>query len=79
MRLIEFSILSNHLHFLVEADSSRSLARGMKGLSVRVARSLNRDSGRTGRVFVDHYHLHLLRGPTELAGFSMRAQSGQVR
>jgi putative transposase len=66
MRLIEFSVLSNHLHFVVEADDSISLARGTKGLAVRVARALNRERGHTGRVFADHYHLHLLRGPTEL-------------
>ena len=66
LRLIEFSVLSNHLHLVVEADDSSSLARGMKGLSVRIARALNRERGQTGRVFADHYHLHLLRGPTEL-------------
>jgi putative transposase len=66
MRLIEFSVLSNHLHFVVEADDSLSLARGMKGLAVRVARTLNREREGRGRVFTDHYHLHLLRGPTEL-------------
>jgi putative transposase len=66
LRLIEFSVLSNHLHFIVEANHSKSLAQGMKGLLVRIARALNREAGRTGRVFADHYHLHLLRSPTEL-------------
>ena len=66
MRLIEFSVLSNHLHFIVEAETSSALSCGMKGLSVRIARALNRDTGRAGRVFTDHYHSHLLRGPTEL-------------
>src|SRR5438876_1449634 len=39
-RLIEFSVLGNHLHrlhLLVEADSSLALSRGMQGLNVRFA------------------------------------------
>ena len=35
-RVIEFSVLGNHLHLLVEADSDASLARGMQGLTVRM-------------------------------------------
>jgi putative transposase len=29
LRLIEFSVLSNHLHLIVEADDSKALSRGM--------------------------------------------------
>src|SRR5213075_1113119 len=42
LRIIEFAILGNHLHLLVEADSDQSLSRGMQGLGVRLARALNR-------------------------------------
>jgi REP element-mobilizing transposase RayT len=65
-RVIEFSVLGNHLHLLVEADSDMSLARGMQGLEVRIAKALNRLMERRGRVFADHYHSHLLRSPSEL-------------
>ena len=41
-RLLQFSVQHDHLHLIVEADSPRALARGMKGLSVRLARRLNR-------------------------------------
>jgi len=66
LRLIEFSVLGNHLHLIVEADDTESLSRGMQGLSVRVAKALNRVMGTRGRVFADHYHARLLRTPTEL-------------
>ena len=41
MRLVEFAVLSNHVHLVCEADDERALARGMKGLCVRIARALN--------------------------------------
>jgi REP element-mobilizing transposase RayT len=65
-RLIEFSVQGNHLHLIVEADSNESLSRGMQGLCIRLARSLNKMMSRTGTVFADHYHSRLLRSPTEL-------------
>ena len=65
-RLIEFSVQGNHLHLIVEADGSQALSRGMQGLSIRIAKALNRMMERTGRVFADHYHARLLRSPTEL-------------
>jgi len=66
LRVIEFSVLGNHLHLLVEAESDRTLSRGMQGLCVRIARALNRLMQRRGAVFDDHYHARLLRSPTEL-------------
>jgi putative transposase len=79
MRLIEFSVLDNHLHFIVEAESSTALARGMKGLLVRIARALNREVDRVGRVFADHYHLHLLRTPTEVVNCIRYVQNNAHR
>jgi REP element-mobilizing transposase RayT len=66
LRLVQYSIQSNHLHFAVEARDRRALSRGMQGLLVRVARALNRLSGRTGSVFADRYHAHVLRTPREV-------------
>ena len=66
MRLVEFTVLSNHLHLIVEADNSRELSRGMQGLCVRLARALNDALKRSGRVFADHFHSELLRSPTRL-------------
>jgi putative transposase len=66
MRLVEFTVLGNHLHLIVEADDSRELSRGMQGLCVRLARALNDALKRTGRVFADHFHVAFLKSPTRL-------------
>ena len=66
LRLIEFVVLGNHLHLIVEADSSEALSQGMQGLAIRIAKALNRMMGRRGRVFADHYHARLLETPAEL-------------
>jgi putative transposase len=66
LRVIEFTVLGNHLHLLVEADNDEALSRGMQGLNIRIAKALSRLMGRKGHVFADHYHSRLLRSPTEL-------------
>src|SRR5262245_52348838 len=47
-RICEFTVMGDHIHLLVEADSSVALSRGMKGLAVRMARGLNAMMGRKG-------------------------------
>src|SRR5438270_13453559 len=66
LRVVEYSILGNHIHLIVEADDHLALSRGMQGLSIRIAKTLNRMMSRKGSVFDDHYDAHLLRSPTEL-------------
>ena len=65
-RLVHYSVQGDHIHLLVEAKGKRALARGMQGLSVRVARSLNRMMGRRGRVLGDRYYSRVLRTPVEV-------------
>jgi REP-associated tyrosine transposase len=65
-RLIHYSVQGNHLHLLVEAADERSLARGMNGLGVRVAKGLNKVLRRHGKVLDERYHGHILRTPTEV-------------
>ena len=62
-RLVHYSVQSNHLHLIAEAEDERSLTRGMQGLCVRVARAVNRVLSRKGRVFADRYHARTLRTP----------------
>lgn len=66
MRVVHFSIQSNHVHAIVEARDATALARGAQGLSVRSAKALNRVWGRSGRVFADRYHSRALRTPREV-------------
>jgi REP element-mobilizing transposase RayT len=66
VHVVEFSVQGNHIHLLVEAPNGTALARACKGLSVRLARGLNRMMKRKGRVLDDRYHAHVLRTPTEV-------------
>lgn len=66
VHVVQFSVQGNHIHLLVEAPSRPALARAVKGLSVRLAKGLNRMMKRTGRVVGDRYHAHVLRTPTEV-------------
>jgi REP element-mobilizing transposase RayT len=65
--LVKFAVLGDHLHLIVEADDSVSLARGMQSLGTRLAKALNKLLERKGTLFDDHYHSHLLESPTEVA------------
>jgi hypothetical protein len=65
-RLVHFSVQSNHIHLLVEADDARSLASGIKGFEIRVAHGVNRILRRRGRVFADRYHARPLKTPREM-------------
>ena len=66
LRLNQFSVQGNHIHMVVEADDHQALSRGMLGMEVRMARSLNRLMQRRGKVFSDRYHAHVLRTPSEV-------------
>src|SRR4051812_11494015 len=48
LRVIHFTVQGNHLHLLVEAEDALALTRGIKGLSVRMARALNKAHGMRG-------------------------------
>ncbi|MBI4704067.1 MAG: hypothetical protein HY744_23405 [Deltaproteobacteria bacterium] len=51
---------------MCEAADRRALCRGVQGLSVRLARGLNRLLGRRGKVFADRYHARALGSPREV-------------
>jgi REP element-mobilizing transposase RayT len=65
-RLVHYSVQSNHLHLICEAADNKALSRGMQGLAIRVARQVNRISGRKGKLFADRYHLRVLDCPTKV-------------
>src|SRR6478736_2496348 len=48
-RMVHFAVMSNHMHFVVEADSGRLLGRGMQRMLQSISRRLNamsvRDAG----------------------------------
>lgn len=63
LRVIQFAVLGDHLHLLVEVEGRNSLTRGMRGLGTRLAIHLNRTFEREGRVFDDRYHARALTSP----------------
>jgi len=70
-RILHLSIQRNHVHLLVEADTSLALSRGMQAFQISAARIINTALGpdrfrrRRGSVFVDRYHLVVIRSPTQ--------------
>jgi len=64
-QIVHFTIQATHLHLIVEASDKRTLARGVMGLEIRVARTINKLLKRTGRFWKERYHRHDLRTPTE--------------
>jgi putative transposase len=67
-RIVHYSIQSDHLHMLVEADDARALTNGMKSFAVRVAMRVNHWVLRRprGRVWGDSYHRRELTSPSEV-------------
>lgn len=65
-RIVQFNLLANHLHLLVEAAGQVALSRGMQGLAVRLARAINAEFDRRGRVFAQRYHARTLRTPRQV-------------
>ena len=64
-RLVQYSVQRNHIHLIVESPSTQCLTRAVQGLAIRTARSFNRATGRTGRVFADRYRSRLIDGPRD--------------
>ena len=63
---IHFSVIEDHLHFIVEAEGVEALTRGMQGLTVRLAKRINKVLGRRGKVFLDRYFSRVLNTPSEV-------------
>lgn len=66
IRLVHFSVQRDHIHLLVEAEDKSALSRGVQGLSVRIARALNKLLDRRGKVFKDRYHARVLGTPRQV-------------
>ena len=61
MNVAHYVVMDNHFHLIVVAKSKESLARGMQGLTIRLARAINRFFNRKGKVFVERYHSRSMR------------------
>ena len=65
-RVVHYSIQRDHLHLLVESAGKEALGRGMKAVSARIARAVNRVFRSKGPVLAGRYHLRVLRAPREV-------------
>ena len=65
-RITQFSIQRDHVHLIAEADDKHALGRGMKSVSARFARLVNRMRNRRGPVVLGRYHVRALCTPREV-------------
>lgn len=65
-RVTQFTVQKNHIHLIAEAHNETALSRGMQGLTIRIARTVNRKMNRRGKVFADRYHARILETPREV-------------
>ena len=66
LRIVQWSVQSNRIHLLIEANDRGRLTQGMKGFAVRVAKGLNSLLGIRGRIWADRYHARALKTPREV-------------
>ena len=64
--VVDYTVLRNHLHLIVECDGRESLESGMRGLNTRIARQLNKVFGRRGKLIDGRYHARELTTPLEV-------------
>jgi hypothetical protein len=59
-------VQGDHLHFIVDAANNKALTSVVSSVAIRIAKQVNKLSGRKGRVFSDRYHARVLRSPSEV-------------
>jgi REP element-mobilizing transposase RayT len=64
--VIHFSLLTDHIHMIIEADGNNALGSGMRSLAGRFAKIIQKRVIEKGAVFKGRYHLRLLKTPTEV-------------
>lgn len=62
-RIVHFSVQSNHIHLIVEAESRAALSSGLRSLVVRIALQVNRLLMRRGTFWADRWHGRALTSP----------------
>jgi REP element-mobilizing transposase RayT len=65
-RVVHYSVQANHLHLIVEAAGKEVLGAGMKSVSARFARAVNRVFGRSGAVLFGRYSMRILATQREV-------------
>src|SRR4051812_15505641 len=66
LRVVHFSVQTNHLHMIVETDDKKTLRSAITSLNIRIAIGLNKLAGRKGQVIAHRYHARILKTPTQV-------------
>jgi REP element-mobilizing transposase RayT len=56
LRVHHYSMQTNHIHLIVEANDNKTLSTGMRSLTVTFGKGI-----RKGRIQIERYHLHVLK------------------
>ncbi|MGE4131285.1 MAG: hypothetical protein AB7F86_06580 [Bdellovibrionales bacterium] len=64
LRVVHFSIQSNHLHLIVECKSNEGLKRGTRSLAACLGKGVRKLIGGRGSVFAGRFDLKVLTNPT---------------
>lgn len=56
LQVLHFSLQHNHVHLIIETTNNGSLTRGMRSLTITLAKGINK-----GKIQLGRYHLHVLR------------------
>jgi REP-associated tyrosine transposase len=64
-RLVHYSIQSDHLLLLCEANDNPSMWRGLQRIGSRIARVLNKRLERSGRLFRERYFSNVVDNPEQ--------------
>src|SRR5262249_10529879 len=59
-RIVHCSVQGNHIHAVIEADSTEALSRAMQSMGTRIAKRINARMERSGPVFEDRYYVRPL-------------------
>lgn len=79
LKIIHFSLQHNHVHLIIEASNNKILTKGMRSLTITLAKILNQ-----GRVQIQRYHLHVLKSNREIRNairyvlFNEKKHSGKM-
>ncbi len=66
LRVVQYSVMANHIHAVVEADGHAAFVAGMRALTIRLARALNLHFARKGRLLDHRYDARSLGSPREV-------------
>jgi hypothetical protein len=64
--VVHYSVLTNHLHLIVECSDRSAFVRGMRALCIRLAKRLAAHFGVSGTIFASRYHARELTTPREV-------------